>query len=118
MAHVERAAQDAEEIEGGCPAAAARMTEDDPILKAIVDFRSALEDYNANAPSQDSGAEIYAERTYRRPRRVIVNWETGARTRRGAVEALKLANDADRDGDYVIIGPMVRAALSYLENTI
>lgn len=111
------AAEDAEREGDSCPVAAARTTED-PIIEAIVEFRSALEHYNASAPSENRGAEIYAEMTYRRPRRVIEDWKAGARTRRGAVEALKLADDADRDGDYVIVGPMVRAALTFLESTI
>lgn len=117
MGDEERAADNAEEKGGDCPVAAARMI-DDPILAAIVNFRSALDDYNENAPDENKGAEIYALRTFRRPRRVIENWQYGARTRRGAVEALRLANDADRDGDHVLVGPMVRAALSYLEKTI
>ncbi|RVM16094.1 hypothetical protein [Sinorhizobium meliloti] len=114
---MERAVEDAGRKGGGCPVTTAGMTED-PIIGAIFDLRSAIDAYNANAPGEDRGAEIYAERTYRPPRRVIESWQEGARTRRGAVEALKLANDADRDGDYVLVGPMVRAALSYLESTI
>lgn len=88
----------------------------DPILSAIESFRAGLEDYNKNAPTDsDIEANSYAEISYRGPLRVIQEWKMPAQSSDGAIAALRLAVQADQDGDYSLVGPMVAAALSYFE---
>jgi hypothetical protein len=90
----------------------------DPILIAIGDLRAGQADYNENAPMDtDAAANAYAEISYMPPQRIIEGWNQPALTKGGAIEALKLAMQADQDGDYAIVGPMLAAALAYIETT-
>jgi hypothetical protein len=90
----------------------------DPLLVAIENFRAGLKDYNDNAPLHtDEAANAYAAVSYREPLRVIEEWKQPAITREAAIAALKLAIDADNDGDYALVGPLVMAALGYFEAT-
>ncbi|MBB4574422.1 hypothetical protein [Rhizobium lentis] len=88
----------------------------DPILAAVDNFRAAMEDYNSNAPMHsDELANAYAAASYAGPLLVIQEWKAPARTREGAIAALRLAKKADEEGDYSIVGPMLAAALAFLE---
>lgn len=87
----------------------------DPICHAINNFREGFADYSANAPEDDAEASVYAEISYRPPRRVLLSWSAPAVTREGAVAALKLAKEAVENDDHDIVLPMVKAALAYLE---
>lgn len=87
----------------------------DPIIVAISNFKAGFADYNANAPQGDLEASAYADRSYRPPRRVIEKWNQGARTKDGAIAALKLARDASNEDDHALVAPMIGAALSYFE---
>ena len=87
----------------------------DPLCIAIKEFRDGLEDYNRNAPEDDVAANLYAAASYRPKRQVIERWANPAQTLRGAVDALRLADEASEDDDYAVVQPMIRAALAYLE---
>lgn len=87
----------------------------DPILGAIGDFRAGFADYNANAPHDNEGARAYAETSYRKPRRVLLSWQSPALTREGAIAALRTANEAQANDDHALVGPLLSAALAYFE---
>lgn len=87
----------------------------DPVIAAIADYRSAMQDFNSNAPDDDPGRDRYALETYRRPLSLLRCWRWPATSRAGALEALRLALEAERDGDYDLVAPMVRSALAYVE---
>lgn len=108
--------------EGGCRkvSSGSKSLEEpggDPIIVAISNFKAGFADYNANAPQDDLEAAAYADRSYRPPRRVIERWSQPARTRDGAIAALRLARDASNDDDHALVAPMVGAALSYFEGS-
>lgn len=88
---------------------------EDPLIPAIKAFREGMADYNANAPEDDALAKAYASVSYIVPRMVLVEWALPARTPGGAVAALRLAKEAERDDDLAIVRPMIGAALRYLE---
>lgn len=46
----------------------------------------------------------------------LEQWSAPARTRDGAIAALGLARDAYEAGDHSLVGPMLKAALAFLEN--
>lgn len=103
----------------GCGAVgggAASKIFDDPIAEAIAVFRAAMADFRANAPDDNAGADAYASRSYRAPLCILERWELPAVSRAGALDALRLAVDAEADGDYVLVGPMLRAGLAYFES--
>ena len=87
----------------------------DPICLAISKFRVGFADYDANAPDDDRLAKAYAEVTFRPPRRAIVEWKSPAKTKEGAIAALMLARDADENDDHDMVGPLLKAALAFLE---
>jgi hypothetical protein len=87
----------------------------DPLLEAIIRYRQGLHDFTINAPNDRDAAELYAEKTYRPPRRMLVAWDKAALTFVGAVSALKMANDADGNDDSEMVSAMVKAALGYFE---
>lgn len=88
----------------------------DPIVAAVDNFRAAMEDFKSNAPMHsDELANAYAAASYAGPLLIIQEWKAPARSREGAIAALRLAKKADEDGDYSIVGPMLAAALSYFE---
>ena len=90
-------------------------TRRDAVVVAIAEYRAALRDFNDNAPDDDAGRDAYAFASYRRPHYLLCGWRRPASTRAGALEALRLALEAERDGDYDLIAPMVRAALAFVE---
>jgi hypothetical protein len=88
----------------------------DPLLDAVNAYRAALADYNANAPMDaNAEADAYAEISWRPLFRALMNWTAPATTREGAMAALRLAVDEEDTGDSPLVGPMIRAALAYLE---
>lgn len=87
----------------------------DPLIGAINAMKAGLADYNANAPEDDDAARAYAEISYRPPRRVIERWKRPAISIDGAVSALRLARDADRDDDGLIVTAMLSAALAFFD---
>ncbi|PDT24546.1 hypothetical protein CO674_07235 [Rhizobium hidalgonense] len=87
----------------------------DPLLTAVAAFRSGMADYNANAPQDDPGANAYSLSSWKPPHAVLANWTAPATTRDGAMAALRLAVDEEETGDSPLVGPMMRAALAYLE---
>lgn len=87
----------------------------DPICLAVSKFRVGFADYDANAPDDDRLARAYADVTFKAPRRVIVEWKSPAKTKEGAIAALRLARDADENDDHAMVGPLLRAALAFLE---
>ncbi|NOV15897.1 hypothetical protein E5S70_07330 [Ensifer adhaerens] len=87
----------------------------DPVVAAISAYLVAMEDFRRNAPDDDAGSDAYALATYRRPLKVLERWRRPAETRIGAVAALRLASDAETDGAYELVGPMLRAGLAYFD---
>ncbi|MBB2832301.1 UNVERIFIED_ORG: hypothetical protein GGD51_002430 [Rhizobium esperanzae] len=87
----------------------------DPLLDAVAAFRSGMADYIANAPQDDAGANAYCLISWMPPHAVLANWTAPATTRAGAMAALRLAVDEDEVGDSPLVGPMMRAALAYLD---
>jgi hypothetical protein len=83
--------------------------------EAITAFRTAMANYNKSVPEDDDGAREFAAATYGRPLKIIEAWQHPAESLEEAIAALRLADDADRDGDYSIVGPMLRAALAFFE---
>lgn len=87
----------------------------DPICIAIRNFRVGFANYDANAPNDDDAAMAYANKTFKPQRRALVEWISPAKTRQGAIEALRMARDADSNDDHAMVGPMILAALEYFE---
>ncbi|PWI54797.1 hypothetical protein B5K03_08740 [Rhizobium phaseoli] len=94
---------------------AAHAVAADPLLDAVAAFRSGMADYNANAPQDDAGANAYCLISWMPPHAVLANWTAPATTRAGAMAALRLAVDEEETGDSPLVGPMMRAALAFLE---
>lgn len=94
---------------------AAHAAAADPLLDAVAAFRAGMADYNANAPQDDAGANAYSLISWKPPHAVLANWTAPATTRNGAMAALRLAVDEEETGDSPLVGPMMRAALAYLE---
>lgn len=84
----------------------------DPLIEAIKAYRSGL-----LAFGELSDEEYGKVETYEPWQEVLDNWNEPARTREGAIEALKAAL-GDDDGLYGCEGAdrMVKAALGYLES--
>ncbi len=87
----------------------------DPIATAISAYLVAMDDFRRNAPEDDAGADAYALATYRPSLRVLERWRRPASTRSGALAALRLAVEAEKDGAFDLVGPMLRAGLAYFE---
>ncbi|WP_205935939.1 hypothetical protein [Rhizobium leguminosarum] len=102
-------------VAGIAPIAAHATVADDPMLDAIAAFRAGMADFNANAPHDDAGAKAYSAISWKPPHAVLANWTAPASTRAGAMAALRLAVDEEDTGDSPLVGPMIRAALAYLE---
>ena len=88
----------------------------DPLLDAIHAYRAGLADYNANAPDDNDLADAYVDLSYGPPLEVLDEWEEPATTRRGAIEALKLAIEENETFPLSSVGgPLLAAALAYFE---
>lgn len=88
----------------------------DPLLDAIRAYRAGMADFLANAPEDDGDAETaYFASVVSPPNRVLREWGEPARTRGGAIEALRFAIEEHDKGDTPVIACMVNAALGYLE---
>jgi len=88
----------------------------DPLVEAINAYRAGMQDYNGNSPDDTQGADDYIEVSYGPPMERLEAWKAPAITRKGAVEALRLA--IKENSDYYansLVGSMVLAALGYLE---
>ncbi|MDE4620631.1 hypothetical protein [Sinorhizobium meliloti] len=86
---------------------------DDPLLAAIKAYRDGMAAYNA-APADD---EETVERTYGAPLDVLMDWEEPAQTREGAMAALRLALQEEREFKAAPLATaMLQAALDYFEN--
>ncbi|TCN30308.1 hypothetical protein [Sinorhizobium americanum] len=91
----------------------------DPLIGAIGTYRREMATYNRLATmGEGDDLQTLADRTYRKPLRVIACWNRAATSTEGAIAALRLADQATHDGDAEIAGPMLRAALSYFEKTL
>jgi hypothetical protein len=90
----------------------------DPLLELIISYRQGLSDFAANAPDERDASNEFAENSYRPHRRALESWTGGARTFAGALSALRMARDADRNDDAEIVSAMVCAALGYFETVI
>lgn len=88
----------------------------DSLLEAINAFRAALDDFCRNAPEDDVGSDIYAKASFEPAKRVLDNWDRPATTKRGAIEALRLASEElDAFERSEMMQPLVNAALAYFE---
>ncbi|MBD9372089.1 hypothetical protein IB238_05525 [Rhizobium sp. ARZ01] len=88
----------------------------DPLMVSIAAYRLALLDFVENAPDDDKGRDTYAATSYEPPRQRIADWRMPARCRAAAIAALRLAVDAEQEGDYALVGPMIGSALGFLES--
>ncbi|MBN9031644.1 MAG: hypothetical protein J0I23_17745 [Rhizobiales bacterium] len=96
------------------PAAGEAMPKtDDPFLETITAYREAKIAFEA-APDEASTEEIVAA-TYGPLQDALYNWQGGAHSRKGAIEALKLMTEEDVFQD-TMGDAMQRVALEYLEN--
>ena len=91
----------------------------DPILSAIA-AREVGNAAFAAIPSWDyarhGGEDAVIERPYLAPQRVLDGWALPAKTRSGAIAALKLAQDEIQAfGESPAANAMIKAALGYLE---
>jgi hypothetical protein len=88
----------------------------DAILKAISAYQLAIADYEANCPSDNDGADAYAEISYVPAMKAIEGWEGPASTRAGAVAALEMAmEELSNFASSDMVPPLVSAALGYLK---
>ncbi|MDW9632142.1 hypothetical protein GOA75_20085 [Sinorhizobium meliloti] len=84
----------------------------DPIRAAIKAYRAGLAAYNTAAGEDDETVM----RTYGVPHQVLEDWTLPAQTREGALEALQLAVEEERDcGASHLTLPLMSAALAYFE---
>lgn len=93
-------------------------TTDDPLLNTIRAYRDGLADFNANAAEEwdQEANDSYAAATFRPPMESLSEWSEPAKTHKGAVEALRLI--AEENALYAhspLVGPMLAAAVAYLE---
>ncbi|RVG50539.1 hypothetical protein [Sinorhizobium meliloti] len=85
----------------------------DPIIDAIEAYQAGVAAYNA-AEGED---EETVMSTYGAPFDVLVDWEMPAQTRAGAMAALRLAAEQEKEfGTSLLTFPLVRAALAYFES--
>lgn len=88
----------------------------DPLGAACAAYVSALQDYNANAPSEDdAAANAYAAMTWKPARDVLANWTEPAVSRDGAMAALRIAAQEEDTGYSNLVAPLLTAALAYFE---
>ncbi len=88
----------------------------DPLVTAINAYLAGLDDFNANAPLDDNGANAYAGQSYSPRIQVLNEWDQPATSLQGAILALQIAN-RDSGGVYGCEAAerMVNAAIGYLE---
>ncbi|MGO4619014.1 hypothetical protein [Ensifer sp. 2TAB8] len=85
----------------------------DPIQDAIEAYRDGLAAYNS-APGEDDET---IDRTYGPPLDVLTDWEQPAQTREGAMAALRLALEEERQFKGLPLSlSMLKAALAYFES--
>lgn len=85
----------------------------DPIQDAIEAYRDGMTAYNS-APGED---EETVDRTYGPPLDVLMDWEQPAQTREGAMAALRLALEEEKQFQGAPLSlSMLSAALAYFEN--
>lgn len=89
---------------------------EDPLLDAIHAYQAGLEDFNRNAPEDDEGSIAYAQVSYIPHLVRLDEWNEPARTREGAIEALRISL-TNKGGVYgcEAADRMVQAAIGYLE---
>lgn len=90
------------------------LPELDPLVASIQRYRDALADFSASAPDV-SDRRNAALLSYTEPRNVLMAWARPAVSRDGALAALRMAVFADQEGDYQLVGPMIEAALTYID---
>lgn len=89
----------------------------DPLLDIIRAYKSGLADFKANHPRDDDKAiSAYADATYSPHLAALYRWDGPARTRDGAIAALRLSiEDAGGVAGCDGADRMVRAAIGFLE---
>ncbi|MBB3396658.1 MULTISPECIES: hypothetical protein [unclassified Rhizobium] len=94
-------------------------TSDDPISTAIEAFRAGNAAFCATKEEDwpaHGGEEAVIANTYGRPLEVLENWDQPALSLKGAVDALRFANEENRNFESnPTVVAMVGAALAYLE---
>ncbi|WP_425963755.1 hypothetical protein [Rhizobium nepotum] len=91
----------------------------DPVVKAVQDYRDGCARFNAINSADwplHGGEDAVIEKTYGGPMKALENWDRPCASRDGAIAALRHAL-AESEDIYCSdsIGPMLRAALGYLE---
>lgn len=93
----------------------------DPVVKAVQDYRDGCARFSAINSADwplHGGEDDVIEKTYGGPMKALENWDRPCASRDGAIAALRHAL-AESEDIYCSdsIGPMLRAALLYLEGT-
>lgn len=83
----------------------------DPLVENIKAFKSG---WKVFCDTPDAEAES-VDHLWRRPFDNLKNWNNGCGTREGAILALKTVVEEEELGDSPISGPLIKAALNYLE---
>lgn len=87
----------------------------DPLGETIAAYYAGLDDFEANAPGDNKGADAYAAVSYEPPMERLIGWSDPAATRQSAIAALRLVVSSLAVGDDCVAKPMAAAALSFFE---
>lgn len=87
----------------------------DPLGETIAAYYAGLDDFNANAPGDNDGADAYAADSYGPPMNQLMAWVEPAKSRQSAIAALRLVVSSLVVGDDYVAAPMAQAALRYFE---
>jgi hypothetical protein len=93
------------------------VAEHDPLLDVINTYRKGLADFNAFAHLDDDEAtDAYAEVSYMPPMMRLMEWDEPARTKQGAIEALRFAvSETTMFEASPMVLPLLTAALAYFD---
>lgn len=89
---------------------------DDPLLDAIADYRRGLANFEALTGVSDQERDAFADISYAPPMAILDEWDRPAATLEGAIEALRMAVDENRDSKGSdMVTSMLYAALAYFD---
>lgn len=88
------------------------------MIDIIADYRHQFACFNANPLEDDDALDAMAAETFGPPLQRILAWDRPAASADEAIAALRLADDACRDGLYDITEAMVRVARGYFEQAL
>lgn len=105
--------QTADEAAEGSPAVVVY----DPLKDLVIMYRRGVDAFNAAHPAGDEKVEAMAEATFEPAFRVLMAWTPPARTRSGAMAALREAyRDLQDQSDDGFATRLIAAALAFFES--